>query len=280
MNPIETVSGVIFALETALALFCFYQAVRYYKYVLFLGNIPTARARSASQGYVELIGKARPMSTSPLYVPDMDIPCVWYEYEYKIGQGDDSQTIYKRADQSFLVDDDTGTCRIDPLYIKFITKNSKKRSLTGSLVDYSGVTWVRWIEVGEEVHVYGNFTSLYIDYGKQGKDLKKSRLKKLKNDHERLMIYDKNRDGNIGIDEWEEARRDVDEEVDRYIMDKQKTVKDNFYENVLKPPEDKHLPYLVSAYRETGIISRYRIYSGGYLLGGLVFLFICLSHLQ
>ena len=279
MNLIDVVPAVTAALEAILVLICLYQSFRYYKYVQFLNNIPTARIRSAPQGYVELIGKARPMSASPLYVPDTDIPCVWYEAEYRIGYGDDSQTIYKRADQSFLIDDDTGTCRIDPWNIKFITKNSKKRSLAGSLVETPGLTWVRWIGVGEEVHVYGNYTSLYIDYRKQEQDLKKSRLKKLKNDHERLMKYDKNRDGDISIDEWEEARQDVDEEVDRYIMDKQTTLKDNFYENVLRPPADSHLPYLVSAYRERGIIMRYRIYSGGYFLGGLASLYLCLTHL-
>ena len=275
MKLVEFVPGVIFILEIVLAILFYFLSVKYYRYVLFLNDIPTARIRSAPQGYVELVGKARFLTASPLYVPDLLIPCVWYECEYRTGQGDKSLVVNKRTDQSFFVDDGTGTCRIDPFYIKFITRNSMDNSIKNS----TGLVWARWICVDEKVHVYGNFTSLYVDYRKQESDLKKSRLKKLKSNRKQLMNYDSDKDGNISPEEWDEARRQVDKEVDKYITEKQNAHKENLTENVLRPPDDEHLPYLVSAYKELTITRRYKIYSLGYMLGGLVLSYLFLRHL-
>jgi hypothetical protein len=49
-------------------------------------DMPTARIRSAAQGYVELIGRALPPD-APLFSPITRTPCCWYRY--KIEKRDD-----------------------------------------------------------------------------------------------------------------------------------------------------------------------------------------------
>lgn len=86
-------------LEALLFLFCIiciYFAARYLNLVNYLKNIPVAKTRSAPQGYVELIGKARPVFTIKYYVPDIGLPCVWFECEYQVGAGDESQIVKKK----------------------------------------------------------------------------------------------------------------------------------------------------------------------------------------
>jgi len=256
-NPagyIIIISEIIFA---AGGLFLSY---RYFKYVQYLKNIPTAKIRSAPQGYVELTGKARPFSSTPYYVPGTGIPCVWFEcvYDERQGSGSKPMMVTIETEQCFLIDDDTGTCRIDPPDIEIITKNS------GGIPGRSGFT--RWIGVGEEVHVFGVIETLHVNYRKQENELKRSRLKALKADRELMMKFDANNDGAIDIEEWESARKQVEQDVDNYIAEKHKQHKHKFVENVLRPPRDAYLPYLLSAYSELPVIRRYKLISSACFL--------------
>jgi hypothetical protein len=83
------------------------------------------------------------------------------------------------------------------------------------------------------------------------------------------MKFDANKDGEINIEEWETARKQVEKDVDDYINEKHKQHKHKFVENILRPPIDTHLPYLVSAHSELRVIFRYKSISISCFLGFL-----------
>ena len=249
-----------------------YLSFRYFNLARHLQNIPTAKIRSAPQGYIELIGRAKPIVPVPYYVPESNIPCVWFECEYEEINSNNSDPEIKRTTQSFLIDDGTGACRIDPFAINVVTKSRKSRLTMKYLNTTSRLLSVRWIAVGEVIHAYGRFTTLYSDYQKQEKDLINSRLKALKNDRELMKKFDTNNDGFVDGQEWDIARGVIKKEVNEYILGKQKKQKDKVSENVLQQPDDKKLPYLVSCNRELKVIRRYKLFALGFFL-----LFLLLS---
>ncbi len=87
-------------------------------------DTPTARARSAPQGYVELEGVARPFDDQPLIAKLTGLPCCWYRYriEEQTEVRDDRNGVRSRwkvidqgeSDDTFWLDDGTGRVAVDP----------------------------------------------------------------------------------------------------------------------------------------------------------------------
>ena len=78
-------------------------------------------------------------------------------------------------------------------------------------------------------------------------------------------------DGNGIIDsaEWDKVRESVHSEVNRYIQNLHKENKDDVVSHVLRPPEDRLHPYLISNYKELNTIFYYRLYAIGCLVAFL-----------
>ena len=68
------------AVLSAIVIVVFYQMVKHYKYARLIENVPTAKIRSASQGYVELIGTTKLMDGPPIISPVSGTRCVWFRY--------------------------------------------------------------------------------------------------------------------------------------------------------------------------------------------------------
>jgi len=224
-----------------------------------LENIPTANIRSAAQGYIELKGRAKPLLNISYTTPFVHKPCVYFEYEYFKGGVTEGDRFIERSMNSFLIDDRTGTCRIDPPHINVITRKSKRTRT--KLANGMTIVAVRWIEINEKIYVYGDFTTLHVNYHQQASDLFKTKLKLLKSDHELLKKFDLNNDGTIDAKEWTVARAHIKEEVNNYIIEKQKQHKEQAQEHVIKKPNNTSLPFLLSCYEELAIIKRYRLYA-------------------
>ena len=81
-------------------------------------DMPTSRVRSASQGYVELIGTAMTRGV-PLVAPLTSRPCLWWRYKIeryqKSGKSSSWRTIDSGVSKSpFFMQDETGVCRVEP----------------------------------------------------------------------------------------------------------------------------------------------------------------------
>ena len=79
-----TVLLVVLAAATA---FGFYQGFRLLWKARVNEDAPTAKVRSAQQGYVELIGEAQAMRGEPIIAPLSKLPCCWYRYTIESKNG-------------------------------------------------------------------------------------------------------------------------------------------------------------------------------------------------
>lgn len=105
------------------ALFCFAAAFYHLRRARLIEDTPTSKIRSAPQGYVELEGWALPTELGPAKAPLSGGDCLWWEFEvarrettYRNGhQRTRWRTIEKGSShQNFVLEDDTGRCRVEP----------------------------------------------------------------------------------------------------------------------------------------------------------------------
>lgn len=86
-------------------------------------DTPTAKVRSAPQGYVELWGVGRQMDGPPMIAPLSGLPCVWYRYRIEEQQAFERRgrtetrwvTVEQgQSDDLFWLEDATGRVVVDP----------------------------------------------------------------------------------------------------------------------------------------------------------------------
>lgn len=70
-----------------------------------------------------------------------------------------------------------------------------------------------------------------------------------------LKQLDINSDGIVEGKEWDRAVQDVEQEIDDQILQRQKLHHNSPETHILRTPDDKRLPFLVSAYQEPLTIS-------------------------
>lgn len=132
-----SIDPVLFILFIVLPLFtatlCLFYAFRFLKRARTLEDIPMSKIRSAAQGYVALTGKISSLSENAVYGALSKKPCVWYRYViqvynvYRTENGTESrwETLQQGASQeNFLLNDDTGTCIINPSGAAIITAST------------------------------------------------------------------------------------------------------------------------------------------------------------
>ncbi|UCD84913.1 MAG: hypothetical protein JSU92_01615 [Deltaproteobacteria bacterium] len=191
-------------------------------------NIPTSRIRSMPMGPVEIAGKAA--SYVPLKTPYSLVDCVWYSYvvqEYRQrfsthGRRGGFVTVASGSseDTPFYVEDDTEKTLVDP---RGAVVEVKCREVTHRSPPGTG-----WRGIGM-AEVYTRITETYIPWqypvyvmgvaqhykesGDSGRADYLQRLRELKQSPEKLVRFDKNKDGRIDTEEWEHARAAVEREL-------------------------------------------------------------------
>lgn len=255
------------------AAICLLLSVRSFARARLLAGIPTARIRSAPQGYVRLDGRAQSLSPVPMRAPIVGVPCVWFDYEFVEGDGDDASRRYLRSTRSFLLEDESGSCRIDPRAMQIEPRSIRRRPpLSLGPVVPTGLVSLRWIGVGEAIAAYGDFDSLRADFASQRDDLVRAELAALKRDREALLQFDVDGDGAVDGDEWEAARAAVIAGVDAHLREQQRQWEGRELGHVMRPPSDTRLPFLVTAYRKLRSVRRHRLVAATALLACLVLL--------
>ena len=205
-------------------------------------DMPTAKLRSAHQGYIELQGSAELMDGAPIYSPLSRELCVWYRYKVEKKDTDNFRnsreskwrtTSQGVSDDLFFLVDDTGKCAVDPEGA-VVTTNIKRvwygssatapaYEETGMLTQLVGFSQLgknyrfteERITPGDPLYALGNFTT----HGGAGVnfDLNEAvgeRLREWKKDNATMLAkFDANQDGEIDMQEWEQARRAAEVEV-------------------------------------------------------------------
>lgn len=265
---------------------------RFLHRVRIIEDTPTSRVRSAAQGYVELVGRGKLMDGPPIVAPLTGTVCTWYRYkiEEKVESRDSRggrrtgwRTINSGASDSlFLLVDDTGACVIDPDGAE-VTPGAadvwygNSPSWTGRPPDrkprllFAGQ--YRYTEErmhpGDPLYAIGMFRTEGGPYELPAvREEMRHILNRWKQDQAALLRrFDRNGDGRIDLQEWEEARQAAHREV----METQAERLRDPSVNLMTRPGDGR-PYILSVLAQERLARRFRMFSvaafGAFMLAG------------
>lgn len=253
-------------------------------------DVPTAKVRSAHQGYVELIGTAQDLPGEPIVAPLSGMQCCWYRYRVE-ERGRHRWNLLRRgeSDGLFLLSDDTGDCLVDPDGASVCAQHAESWFDGGGLggapgVHHRALKPQGWLETladtgirvtsaamaagaryryteevimaGDPIYAIGRFKSYDdIDHQRNRRELTAEILREWKQHPTTLKArFDHNRDGRLDAQEWEDARRvAAGQAVETYTEQVQ-----GQHLHSLSCPSERGLPYLISNLKEFGLVRRYR----------------------
>ena len=280
---------VLLLVLAAAAAFGFYQGFRRLWKARVIEDAPTAKVRSAHQGYVELVGEAQAMRGEPIIAPLSKTTCCWYRYTIEKRNGKDWDLVRKEvSDNLFLLRDDTGECILDPEGAE-VTPHRKQiwygdgnepmlvvmpppgaegvqigpvvmRSTAGSFSGRNRYT-EELILAGDPLYALGAFKTLDdIDHHRSRSEITTALLRDWKRDWRRLLHrFDHNRDGDIDAAEWEDARRVAEREAAREHAEQVASQ----HLNTLRRPAERGRPFLLSTLPQSKLARRYRWQAAG-----------------
>lgn len=243
-------------------------------------DTPTAKIRSAAQGYLSINGIARELEDDKVIAPLTGQLCLWYDYTIERRDSSDRgsrwTTIEKgTSEKLFSLDDNTGICHIDPRRAEVTTAISQRWQgddrrpfgpPRGPKPFISFSKRYRYTEnrihAQEWVYVLGWFETLHApSLAERTAEQTKLLLNEWKQDRDTLLArFDLNRDGDISLQEWERARRAAQEQARKEIsnepsapafnMMSRSPMRDQSFLIGTKDPRD-----IASKYRRDAIIS-------------------------
>lgn len=262
------------------AFICLFASLRLLHRARLIEDMPTSKIRSCPQGYVELYGTTKWMDGPEIHAPLSGQPCVWYAFsieEYAPHAKRKWRSIDSGvSEELFLLEDDTGSCIIDPegagvapssTTTWYGSKRIRPRTHTspldilGAAIFQSGQKYrytERRVDQYELLYAIGEYKSMGTNYQQSLKDAATTHLRELKRDKDKLSAYDKNQDGEIDQEEWEQARKDAK----RIVIEEQLSKPLPKRMHVLKKPEtEKYQPFILSSKTETQMSRKNRIQS-------------------
>lgn len=265
----------------ALTFVCFTGAFYYFSRKRMMENTPTSKIWSAAQGFVELEGRGQLLDGPPIIAPLSGITSLWFSYEIKEhrGTGKNSRWVTVEngvSDGLFLLQDESGQCIVDPDGAVVtpsevnVWYGSSKRPSSGPRVRGK-----RWFSVGigrfcytekrihpkEAIYAIGLFktvggTGTEVDLGADLKAL----LKEWKKSSEQLLErFDQNKDGQIGMEEWQNVREAALKEVTKMHAESHTIPPVNTLSKTL----DKRRSFIISAVPQKVLIKRFQNYAAG-----------------
>lgn len=211
------------------ALAAFYGAFRALRHARIIEDTPTAKTRSAAQGYCELNGHARLLPGPEIRSPLSQARCAWWRYKIErketVWRDGKRRTEWRTiesglSDALFLLCDDTGECVVDPAGAEVYP--SLKRTWYGRTPRPIAVPErTRWwaafgdyrytealVQVGDHLYALGQFRTQGGVQAANAQAEARDLLAEWKRDQKALLErFDANRDGKVDLDEWEAVRR-------------------------------------------------------------------------
>jgi len=263
-----------------ISLWAFRHMYHRYHSARLIENIPTAKIRSAAQGYVELIGKARMMDGPVTISPLTSTVCVWFRYkiEEKVstGLGKRRRTHWRMVRQQtseelFFLEDETGRCVIDPDGADVFTDNKR------TWYKHDIVPPRRFSEelILENYPLYGIglFKTVANVQHHKFREQVSHLLRQWKNTDPNQLLdrYDDDRNGEISPQEWEQARTDAQRQIKQQHGHQEKLEQ----LSVLRQSPHNDQTFILSTEPEVKLIQRYKrkaLFSliGFFLSGSLV----------
>lgn len=229
-----------------------------WRYVRAVADTPTSRVASAAQGYVELQGSGRAFEGPPVLSKLSQTPCLWFRYLVEQQRDREWHTEDSgESDESFILDDGSGECLVDPEGAQVLTSTKK----TWNSGDYRYTEW--FMHSGQEVYALGEFvTRGSIDLQLSLSEDMKSLLAEWKRNPAQLnQRFDLNGDGQLDLREWELARA----QARREVLAGHRQTRQMADVNVMHRPTSGQL-YLLATIAPEKILLRYRLWVGFHLL--------------
>ncbi|MGZ0018338.1 GIDE domain-containing protein [Nitrosomonas sp. wSCUT-2] len=262
-----------------LAVCSFYFFAHNWKRFRLIEDTPTAKIRSAHQGYIELAGKGLSISDQPIYAPLSNHPCLWYQsqIEQQETYTDNGRThtrwnvVYKMvSDQRFKLTDGVSTCWVDPRdaevngHEKLVwygntewpsrTLILESQSIINAMANqYRYSEWL--ILPGQPLYVLGQYKTWSAASQRSVRDVMIHLINDWKQNQQQLHErFDTNKDGNIDQEEWEvaraEARLEAQKRHDQLAFEPD--------ENIIAKPDRSDRPFIISVFSQALLARRYR----------------------
>jgi len=222
-----------------------------YRRLRLVDDTPTSNIATAAQGYVELSGRCETPG-DPTLAPYSQLPCVWCRYVMEgRSNGGWAHREHGETGAGFLLVDATGRCLVDPAGAEVLSNNKD----TWTQGDYRYTEWR--INPHSLVYVLGDFRTLAHEPSAIEKESDVSALlTEWKRDHAALLArFDRNHDGRIDLDEWEQVRRAARAEVEKNYREMQAAPK----LCGMQAPKDGR-PYLISNMSQRQLARKYLLW--------------------
>jgi hypothetical protein len=255
------------------------------KRVRLIEDTPTSKCRSAAQGYVELVGIQKLMPGDPIKAPLTGKTCTWWYYSIEErrrsgGRNSSSKWVTVESETSgslFLIEDETGKAIINPDGAHVIPsatdswRGSSRRpsgpagsSLFGGRYRYTE----KRMHDHDALYAIGFFQSQsrqYTAFDRQNET--GALLREWKKDPAMMRRFDADRDGEISVEEWQqaqdEARRIVDARAREAALESDIHI-------MSCPPDGR--PLILSVLPEDAMTRRFRWHAiaglAGFFIGG------------
>lgn len=220
-------------------------------------DTPTSRIASAPQGYVEIVGRGRQPPGEALVSPVSGLPCLWFRYRIERREGDRWVHVDSGVSHdTFGIDDGSGMLLVDPDGAEIRTSRKQVSMRDG----YRRTEWT--LIEGETIYVIGEHVTLGGPHAELDRhaDLA-ALLAEWKADKGALLArFDRDRDGEISLDEWEAARKAAADEVDRAHLEIR--LADGIH--LLRRPAHGR-PFLIANRDVEALVRHFRLWSWAHL---------------
>lgn len=271
-----------------LGVVCFALFFYYLKRSRLIEDTPTSKIRSAAQGYVELIGAVSVGEIGELTAPLSGTPCVWFDYKVQrysdSGKNGHWYTIEEGTSHHwFRIDDKTGNCVIDPQGADVITEHSRtwyghsakpnqeinsNYSLLSSLNRRRYRYIEKFIYIHDVIYALGHFQS--IGGGRHVPSNHKMTgevIRQWKKNYDWILAtFDKDGNGEIDLQEWDQVREAASQEANKRRHDLAKMPA----MHILSKTPNKQYPFILSTHSQKTLAKRFRYYATASLLGSFI----------
>lgn len=250
-------AGLPLTLLLCTALFGFWRSLHHARLV---DDTPTARIASAAQGYAELRGRGLPLAGAPLLSPLGGLPVLWWRLltEKQDTKGKWQQESLEQSQASFLLDDGSGSCLVDPESAAMLVQ---RREVTQQ-DDRRYTLWT--LLPRDRVYVLGDFRTLgcLADGALNESQRLSELLEQWKADQAGLLArFDLDGNREIDLQEWELARVQARQELRQQQAEAAAAPE----LHVVGAASDGRL-FLISDLEPRQIVRRFKLWAGFHLL--------------
>lgn len=299
-EPFLNLSSVEFwtllTLACAGALAALYFAFHYIALARLIEDTPTSKIEFAQQGYVELSGNVSALPGEvPLLAPLSTMECCWFHYKIEKRAGKSWRMVeQQRSSRPFLIEDESGICLVDPQGARVTTReynvwygNARHPGLlqpigNSTAIGHWNTILHRDTGIGNDyryseerislqctIYAIGNFSTLDdLDHRSNREESTRGLLRRWKQEQPRLLArFDRDRNGLIDQEEWQQARLAAASEADA-VYARERIGKPS---HRLADSSSSGRPYLISTLPQFSLIRRFKLIS----LATFTALFIC-----